>query len=132
MKVSKSFSITQEKLIKYLIYCEKNSIDPNQNIEKYMDKVTEDANIFITCQKCGANYTSKLAKCPACDLNLMKVDEEKEKEKKIQYYNDQISKLTKRLADNPEVDVINYIKDQIAGYESKILKSRGMTTNATI
>lgn len=107
MKRSVTFSLEEEKITKLADICNARGLNRNAVIETLLkewlkDEETETIEI-ITCNICGAKYSSKLNVCPSCEEQKIKNKElfdqkiaETEKTRKIENITIDLMDLTRR------------------------------------
>ena len=122
MKTSKTFSIEETTATSLNDYCQDNKVDRNQFVENAIKKKLVDVSVtFIQCPVCQANYTSKLIKCPACELKLKSVSFSTEKQQRIDYQQHLIDRYNIALKDEVcDAERIAHLNERIKDCLAKI------------
>lgn len=133
MKTVYSLSIEQDLLVRFRKACDTNKIKPHMKVAQLLLAWLNDQEIataeLLKCADCGAEYSSKSATCPGCDLKKIKdrkqkiIDKEKEEAnalKRIEIENDiqTIQRVIDRLIEDPDR------KDEVAKYIKEIKDKR--------
>ncbi len=70
MKVSRTFSLEQKRLVDFITICKGKELNPNAVVERLLKDWNDNQVLakIIACKKCGSKYSEVLRECPTCSM----------------------------------------------------------------